>query len=294
MKCEKEKRPERWHAVNIEIPVEAADIASHFFHEASCNGIIEELRADAGKRGLTAYFSAENETAPALEKRLHLLFDSSPSLSQTVMVMNTVGNKDWQKNWQQWFSPFEIVPGIVVAPSWEEYKPRQREKTITLDPGMAFGTGLHETTRLCAKALHALLSSAQVNSLLDVGTGSGLLAMIGHHLGIARIVALDNDPDALGVARENFRPNGCADIETESDLSVVTGTYDIIVANILLSTLLDLRDVIVPKLSASGTLVLSGITLDQRESLSQAYAKFLVPKKELQDGEWAALIFRRE
>lgn len=281
---------ESWHAVTIKIAGEDIETASHLFHEAGCNGVLED-------DGLVrAYFSADIDQK-TLRARLTESFKLFPAFNGLSFEIVTSAQNDWREGLRQWFKPFEIVPGIVVAPSWEKYRPTHGEKVITLDPGMAFGTGLHETTKLCANAISHLVPISDPLALdpsplalLDVGTGSGLLAIVARRLGIKKISAVENDPDAAEVARENFRINGCAGIKIAPSLDQIESKFDVIVANILLLTLTELKDKLIGHL-AGDSLILSGITNDQEEKLENAFSPPLTLKEITRMGEWSCMTF---
>ena len=269
---------ESWHAVTIRIKAEDVEIASHLLHEAGCNGIVEEPANGDAPALITAYFNATDEEQSALALRIREAFAPFPSIAGIDIAIVTSAANEWQENWRQWFRPFSIVPGIVVAPSWEQYAPRDGESVITLDPGMAFGTGLHQTTKLCAEAIYKTVGilkhqekGRRLDSLLDVGTGSGLLAIIARNLGFEKIAAVENDPDALMVARENFEINKISGVATHASLDEVKDAFDLVVANILLLTLVELRDKLIAATAPGGTLILSGITGDQEARIAEAF-----------------------
>lgn len=282
---------ETWFAATIEAKDDDVDLISHLMHKMGCNGIVEEASETVGQTRLTAYFKAEGFSKKTLKDQLEKIFSQYPALPKLTPQIATAGSNNWQNNWRQWFKPFEIVPGIIVAPSWENYAAKADEKVITLDPGMAFGTGLHETTRLCALEIHKLRS--RHNSLLDVGTGSGLLAILASKMGIKKIEAVENDPEAVVVAEENFKINNVVDICVKKSLSDIKGTFDIVVANILLLTLIELKDELIKSVGPRGFLVLSGITNDQEDRIKQSFEPPLKLLEVSRQGEWSAITFRR-
>jgi ribosomal protein L11 methyltransferase len=200
---------------------------------------------------------------------------------------------DWQTAWRQHFKTFEIVPGIRVVPSWEADGGRTDENSIEMDPGMAFGTGLHETTRLCAEAIASLMADAWPRSLLDVGTGSGILAMIARRLGLTNIATVENDPVAREVAVQNFMKNSMGDITVARDIGAARGRFDIVVANILLSTILELRRELADKTATGGVLIVSGITSDQESDIEKAFCEGFRAISRKRQGEWSMIAFER-
>lgn len=265
-----------WYEVKVVLIKDDADIAIGSLYEAGCNGLIEESSGDKTK--ITAYFSDKKQI---------------PIIENAAIEIKKVSAGDWQKNWRQWFKPFAIVPGVIVAPSWEKYLAKKGESVITIDPGMAFGTGLHETTKLSAGAIYSRTRTNRVESLLDVGTGSGILAIVARLLGVRVVEAVENDPDAAKVARENFELNNASDIKVASFITDISGHFDIVVANILLNTLLELKAKLTDCVGPHGTLILSGITRDQEEEIMRTFEKDFRHEGTSGQNEWAVMIFTK-
>ena len=203
-----------------------------------------------------------------------------------------VADQDWATSWQEHFRPFTIVPGLVIAPTWEEYRPGDDERVIVMDPGMAFGTGHHATTRLCLELLRQVIGTSGPR-VLDVGTGTGILAMAAVLFGAAGAVALDNDPEAVRVAADNVRSNRLqARVEVSSrPLAACAERYQIVVANIVHDTLLDLAGELARVTGEHGNLLLSGLICGtQVASLLDCFTALSFRcAGQLQDGEWCAL-----
>ncbi len=207
---------------------------------------------------------------------------------------------DWANAWKAHFKPFRIGSRILVCPTWEKPPVSGAEKVILMDPGQAFGTGHHETTRLCLEWLESnsrRSSEEPPRSLLDVGTGSGILAIAGALLGFDPVVGVDNDPDALGVARENLRLNGLAHQVTlmHSEHVAVPGKFHVIVANIQALPLMAMSQILADRLESSGKLVLSGILCEQQDQVRQAFQeRGLVSREFHEAGEWCSMVFQWE
>lgn len=210
-----------------------------------------------------------------------------------------IEEQDWGRNWKEYFKPFAIVPGLVIAPSWEEYIPAEDESVITMDPGMAFGTGHHDTTLFSLELIRECVFAAGEPNLrlLDVGTGTGILAMAGVIFGCAEAVAIDNDPDAVGASRDNVSRNGLAEkIDVSgADLARVDGVFDIVVANIVHDVLIMLCDELVKRVVPGGVLILSGITPGkQLDNIKTVFtAKGLSVDSERVGQEWAAIRLKK-
>lgn len=248
--------------------------------------VIETDRFD-----INAYFEAHPGEEFLL--RLKRLFPEAEA------VVHTEENQDWMENWKKGFEPFLFVAPFWIVPSWREAPPEAKQ-VLWVDPGMAFGTGTHETTRLAARLIVAAWpgikeASGGAPHVLDVGTGTGILGLVAYRLGAGRVVGLDNDPEARRVARENIALNKADEIEIpETQLDEMSGSFDLVIANIIDGALLGLRDDLLRLLKPGGTLVLSGI-LTEREGpfLEQFLDKAsLRNRRRMTMGEWSVFQIR--
>lgn len=206
---------------------------------------------------------------------------------------------DWANGWKAHFRPLKIGSRLIVCPSWERVVPAGKERVLHLDPGRAFGTGHHETTRLCLEWLDSYVAQTGERgaaSLLDVGTGSGILAMGAALLGFHPVVGVDNDPEALEVAMENAQLNDLAH-KVQFVLSgkvEVSGSFHIVMANIQAMPLMALAGALSACLDDSGKLVLSGILGEQKDQVRDAYGALGFELCEVREaGEWCLLVFER-
>ncbi len=203
--------------------------------------------------------------------------------------------EEWATAWKKYYHPVRISENVVVCPSWEEYeREKQTDKIITLDPGMAFGTGTHDTTTLCVKLLDKHVCDGM--SMLDVGCGSGILSIAASLLGCRRVVGVDIDAVAVRVAQENAQLNKIEDaLFLQGDLvKKVEGEFDIICANIVADVIIRLSGDILPFLKADGKLILSGI-IEEREAdvVSVMESIGLKMHERLAKGGWVALCYER-
>lgn len=217
---------------------------------------------------------------------------STPTLSSTL-----IDEEDWGSTWKIHFKPFAIVPGLVIAPTWEDYRATPGEAVITMDPGMAFGTGHHATTCLSLEFLRRSLTAGSTLRVLDVGTGTGILGMAAILFGAAAVLGVDNDPDAVAAAADNVRRNSLEDRMRVSlaPIATLTGPYEIVVANIVHDALVDLADELTRLTGAGGILILSGILIgDQAANMRKVFTDRGFTFLDLAERqEWAALRFRR-
>jgi ribosomal protein L11 methyltransferase len=214
------------------------------------------------------------------------------------IVITEIEDEDWNEKWKSFFRPIKVTKNIVIKPSWRNYWKKADEIVIELDPGMAFGTGTHSSTRLCLQALEELaaqLPDTADSSLLDVGTGSGILSIAAALLGIRTVQGIDIDLQAVTCAKKNAAINSVAErvCFEGTPLHNIPRTFAIIVANILPQTLIDMKDDLIRHLAPSGSLILSGIIQERAREVIDAFRKELVFKKETREEEWSCLLFQR-
>jgi ribosomal protein L11 methyltransferase len=206
----------------------------------------------------------------------------------------TVAEADWAELWKERLTVLHIGQRIVIQPSWKLYESHPDEIVIKLDPGMAFGTGLHPTTQLCLSALEDMVSPGM--SVLDLGAGSGILAIAASKLQAANVLAVDNDPVAVKTAQENIQANDVSNVTTLlGSLVDLTEDYDLVVVNILSQVIINmLNDGLAARIRPQGKLVASGVIAEQAEDVIAAMeqqALTLVAQRRKED--WVSLIAER-
>lgn len=299
-----------WIVIEVKVRGEFVDLVSAILADCGCSGtVVEEQALDtfvapddsldfSADYILKAYF--ETVSDPQL-----LISDLEGACGEILLLKNqicinlgaSVRMEDWAEDWKQNFSAFHVGKNLVIRPSWEEYIPLEGEVVVEIDPGMAFGTGTHETTQLCLEVIAELLDLPDPPlNMLDVGTGSGILALGAAALGCQQIVANDIDPVACTVARENIKKNHYSEqIEiSEHSLEDLSGRYDLIVANILAEENIRLRHAFMEHLRPGGWLVLSGILKEKEALVRDGFADLPLnfSPSRYQD-EWVCLLLRR-
>ena len=240
-----------------------------------------------------AWFPEGTRLAAMQEELGTLTALTGMALGELKLSFNQVREEDWAEYWKQFYKPFYLGSRLVVRPSWESYTAQPGDLVIDLDPGMAFGTGTHETTALCAELIEAYCRQGQV---LDIGTGSGILAIAAAKLGAQQVLALDIDPVAVKVARENVAQNGLTDrvrVEQGDLLSGVAEQYDMAVANILADVIISLAGPVKQHLKPEGVFICSGIIRERAEDVRAALegaGHTIVDER--YEGAWAAFASR--
>lgn len=298
-----------WLELYIHVPAAAVDLVCHELAGLGSSGVrVLERQLDTfvapdpdadnpETYPLRAYFAAEEraeELAARVEQALAWLRDAFPGAWSEARVREVAGD-DWADGWKQHFPVFR-VGRLVVRPSWEDLTPAPGEVLLTLDPGMAFGTGTHGTTRLCLEVLVQAMDAVPAPRVLDVGTGSGILAIAAAALGASRVLACDIDPEACRVAEENALANGvAARIEvTDQPLEALGGPFDIVLANILAEENVRLAAALTSRLAPGGFLILSGILREKEALVREGFAGFALGGPEVRgQDEWICLTYRR-
>lgn len=205
----------------------------------------------------------------------------------------TLSESSWEHEWKKYFHAFRVSEHFVIVPYWEldEYTPREGDRLIKIEPGMAFGTGDHPTTSMCLEYIESIVEPQ--HKVIDVGTGSGILSIGAHLMGTTDITATDIDELSLKVARENFRLNDCADaieVKTANLLKDETETYDVVIANILAHIVDEMIEDAYDCLNTGGHFIASGIVLDKRDYIKTRMegAGFNVVQV-LEDSGWVSI-----
>lgn len=306
---------DKWQELTITVNREAEEAASNILIELGSQGVAIDDSADylgsVGKYGelfpeveqselvkITAYYpeSTNIEAVIAqIKERLAELTDFGLQTRQVQLTTQELAEEDWAENWKKYYDPTRITHDLTIVPSWTDYEAQAGEKIIKLDLGMAFGTGTHPTTKMSLFALEQVLRGGE--TVIDVGTGSGVLSVASSLLGAKEIFAYDLDDVAVRVAQENIDLNaGTENIHvTAGDLlKGVAIEADVIVANILADILVNLTDDAYRLVKDEGYLIMSGIISEKLDMVLEAAhsAGFFLETHMIQ-GEWNALVFKK-
>ena len=284
---------ESWLHLTVHTSAACLDAVANFLIERGSSGVVLKRRA------VEAYFPNNRDTR-ALKRAVHrFVFDvinlqgrsSRPRLSWQV-----TRPENWQNAWKRFIRPSRIGKQFWVTPPWLTPPKFRTRQVITIEPGMAFGTGTHATTRGCLEFIEQVAALMSGNfTALDVGTGSGILAIALAKLGAKKVWAIDNDPVAIAVAQENLTINQVADRVQLSvtPLSRVKKRFPIVVGNLTAETIIELVGVIEQKVAAGGYLILSGILHDKAAKVMRCFAPRFVEVKRKRAREWVTLLLRR-
>ncbi|UUZ85483.1 50S ribosomal protein L11 methyltransferase [Paenibacillus sp. P26] len=323
----------RWHEITVHTTEEAIEMISNFIHELGAGGVsIEESGTlnkerdtslgqwyelplndiPEGRAVIKGYFAEGTDMTSILEqlkKSVDQLKEYDIDTGEPAYELKDVDDEDWANAWKQYFKPIRITERLTIKPTWEEYEAEADEIILELDPGMAFGTGTHATTALCLKTLEQVIQGGE--DVIDVGTGSGILAIAAAKLGARHVLALDLDPVAVSSATENSRLNGMdgqitvklSDLlgvlreqgQSGSEAAGVKIPVQVVVANILAEIILlfvqDVYDVLAP----GGTYIVSGIIQSKRQVVEEALkaAGFAITSSN-EDQDWVVLVAKKQ
>lgn len=290
---------EGFTSLMIDDPAVARDILDHpdvYKYDYLRHEIEEDARREADAATVTLYFGDDEEGASEFERACRLLDNIKEEIGDTGDLryesMQTGDDSEWLYKWQEFFKTSKVGERIVIKPSWESYEPKEGELVIEMDPGMAFGSGQHETTSMCIKALEKYVKPGM--KVLDVGTGTGVLAMAAALLGAGDCLGIDIDEEAVRVARGNIEKNGLGDAVKAACGDLTEGVdyrADIIAANLMADLVIKLAPSAAKQLSSEGIFISSGILDSKCEEVEAALrnAGFEVLSV-MCDGEWRAIV----
>jgi ribosomal protein L11 methyltransferase len=278
------EHPARWLEFAVEVPREAEEAAADTLRRFAPRGVAIE------PTGESVVVKAWLPDGADIARQRRAVRRALASLPATVRT-HWLREEDWAEAWKAYFPVLRISPRLVICPAWRSYRARRGETVIRLDPGMAFGTGQHPTTAMCLRALEETVRPGA--DVLDLGAGSGVLALAAARLGAASVLALDNDPQAVQAARQNMRLNGLEAVVRveEGTLEGALGPFDVVVANINAPVIVELAGAMAATLRPGGTLIAGGFSEARSEEVAAGLsAAGLTVERTLSDGEWRTLV----
>jgi len=303
----------RWKSFTVETRREAVDAISHFLrtHGSLGTAYDEQHLGPTGDPAdpippppsvtkVTAYFPWDTDLGAlkrAFLEFLPVLAESFGQGPEAFLGGAEITDSGWAEKWKEHFHARKVGRRIVIKPSWERVAPAEGEVVLTVDPGQAFGTGTHETTRMCLRFIEDVFDLRPApRTVLDVGAGTGILGIAAARLGATDVLGIDTDPVAVEVAERNADLNGVAGpFRAEgTSLSAVRGEHDLVLGNLIAEILADLAADLVARCAPGGHLVLSGIVAEKAGWVSDEFRRHgATPVSEAADGQWAALLLRR-
>ena len=285
----------KFRKLTLRVSEEAKSLVSDFLLGLDAMGVAEDV-VEGEAFDVSAYFPKERDLNPAMENLRKYLNFLKVNLSDVCIGAIKIEEID-PSSWEFWKNGLKTVRAsrrVVIRPPWEEYQPKSDEIVIEINPSMAFGTGHHETTRLCIQVMEDFFENVKVRNILDVGCGSGILAISAIKLGVDEAVGLDIDPVAIQEAKGNSEKNSVS-LKIKlfcGYLEEIEGKFDFIVANISVEAILLMEEELRLRLKDEGRLLVSGVPYTRRdEAVSGLEGAGFVLERELRDGEWVALLF---
>jgi ribosomal protein L11 methyltransferase len=284
-----------WLQLSLTIGAAKLDAAANFIIEQGAAGVILK------RRGLQAYLPRRQDEA-GLKRRVGRFVDAIAKLdgstSKPKLNWRVIGAENWHDSWRRFIKPGRVGKTFWVTPPWLTPPKFRARHVITIEPGLAFGTGTHATTRGCMEFIEqvAALCGGRRFTALDVGTGSGILAIALVKLGAQQVWAVDNDPVALKVARENLRANGVlARVRLSgANLGALRRKFPVVVANLTAETIAELASALAKKVALKGFLILSGILRQKARGVMRRLGGEFLLVRQKRGREWVTLLLRRK
>lgn len=249
----------------------------------------ELLKKDKTVVSISGYMET-NENVLAVTEQLKIMLPSD-----ALVEVVSVNEDDWANNWKKYYHPIHVGKNLVIKPSWIDYDKQENDIIVELDPGMAFGTGTHETTRMCMAHLEKYID--ENSRVMDVGCGSGILSITSLLIGAKEVTGVDIDPVAVKVAIENGEMNNFKEprynIKRGNLVDEAQGKYDVIVANIIADVIIGVCGDVKQFVADGGVFISSGIIIDRKDDVKEAFDKQgYTIVEEVEEGEWVSFVCR--
>jgi ribosomal protein L11 methyltransferase len=298
--------------IDIYTPTETIDALNNFLEEIGAqSGFQEYLVEQQSENGFPQPDSNETlkvfipidarkeKRIASLQRYLESLAEIFPELEHPRMTTEIIHDPDWEEAWKKFFKPIKVSHSIIVKPTWERCTQEGGNIVIDIDPGMAFGTGQHPSTRMCIEALeNILLHDRSIANwhVLDVGTGTGILGIAAAKLDAEKVLCVDTDKKAVEIATQNALINNVSErvAVRHGDIAKLSETFDLIVANINANTLIKLRPHLTRLLNSNGYLIISGIIEQETDNINEHFPADSYPAHQLlQEKEWLCFVMRK-
>ncbi|TYQ12911.1 UNVERIFIED_CONTAM: ribosomal protein L11 methyltransferase [Acetivibrio alkalicellulosi] len=307
----------KWYEIIIKTTGEAQEAICEMFSSIGSGGVSiedpDDIRKEILKEGsldyaddefinslgedviIRAYFSGDRnifELESLIREKLKFI-NNFLNIGEGYAGFSEVDDEDWSTSWKKYYKPFHLTDRLVVKPTWESYEKKDREIVIQLDPGMAFGTGTHETTSMCAVLLEKYIKHDDI--VIDVGCGTGILSIIASKLGALNVTAIDIDQVAVNITKENCKINNVENIHAVKGVlnDIDKSKAHVIVANIIANVVIDLSYSIIEYLKNDGLFITSGIIKERKQEVIDEYEKKGFSVEEVKEnGEWVAIVFK--
>ncbi|MBW2558372.1 MAG: 50S ribosomal protein L11 methyltransferase [Deltaproteobacteria bacterium] len=301
---------EKWIEITVLTPPEMVDALSNFLEELGADGVFQEAEIKESFTNLNAPAHKEikawlpwsrnlKEQTTQIEAYIDSLSSLFPGMEKPRFSTKTIIDPDWGEQWKKYFKPLRVSNNIIIKPTWERYSPAGRDIVIDIDPGMAFGTGQHASTTMCIMAIEDILlksSGREEYNILDVGTGTGILAICAAKLGARAVTGIDIDPKAVEIAGKNIVINGVEDrVEIiNRDIALCRGSFDLIAANLISGALIKLHSHLISLTKPGGYIIASGITEQDAKDVEKIFCNGETVLHETRsENEWICYTFKK-
>ena len=305
------KEPEKWLKIEITAAAELSDALGNFLEETGAQGVFSEsllqpqtneLPEPGETEVIQAFFPSDVRSEKRIyniRKYLKSLQEIFPDAEAPVLSTEIITDPDWGEQWKKYFKPIRVCKNIVVKPTWERYAPDSRDIVVEIDPGMAFGTGQHASTRMCMEAIEDIIlkdRSITEWKVLDIGCGTGILGITAAKMGARNVICVDNDPKATEIAAQNAAMNEVGDRLRvwNKDAAAIQEPCNLLIANLTSKLLIKLHTQLVRLLMPGAYLIISGIVEPDIPVIEEHFINApLVRHSVLTEKEWVCYVLRK-
>jgi ribosomal protein L11 methyltransferase len=301
-----------WLKIELFVAEELSDALINFLTEIGAQGAFQDAPTSQetgvyplppSRETLKAFLPCDidhEERLTALQTYLDSLAELFPAFEKPCFRTEVIRDPDWGEAWKKYFKPLRVSRNLIIKPTWEHYTPKETDIVIEIDPGMAFGTGQHASTRMCLEAIETILRKDRTfanRHVLDIGTGTGILGIACAKQGAGRVLCVDNDELATKIAQENVLINRVEDrvTVTDRDIATLTEPFALIVANLTAKILVELYPHLTRLVSPGGHLVISGIIEQNKPDIEACFLGHALSLQRLiTEREWICYVLKKE